>query len=178
MKITIRLAEVDDISELKKLITESVTHLSANYYTLKQINSGLLHVFGVDTQLIQDGTYFIAERENQIVGAGGWSKRETLYGGDQRKADQPDPLLDPRTEPARIRAFYIHPRFSRQGVGTMILQACEDAARAAGFKRVELAATLPGEPFYSAHGYQKAEEIPIETPDGESLATFRMTRFL
>jgi GNAT superfamily N-acetyltransferase len=178
MKITIRLAEVDDISQLQQLITESVTHLGANYYTLKQIESGLLHVFGVDTQLIQDGTYFIAELENKIVGAGGWSKRKTLYGGDQRKSDQSDPLLDPAIEAARIRAFYIHPRFSRRGVGTMILQACEDAARAAGFKRIELAATLPGEPFYLARGYQKAEEIPIETPDGESLATFRMTRSL
>jgi N-acetylglutamate synthase-like GNAT family acetyltransferase len=178
MNITIRLATVDDIPELQELITESVSLLSANYYTPKQIESGLQHVFGVDTQLILDGTYLIAESQNQIVGAGGWSKRRTLYGGDQRKSDQADALLDPMREAARIRAFYIHPRSSRRGVGTMILQACECAARAAGFKRLELAATLPGEPFYLARGYQKCEEILIDTPDGGSFATFRMTRNL
>src|SRR5688572_13688134 len=148
MTITIRPATVDDIPELQKLITESVSLLSGNYYTSKQIESGLHHVFGVDTQLILDGTYFIAESENRIVGAGGWSKRRTLYGGDQRKSHQPDPLLDPSSEAARIRAFYIHPQWSRLGIGTMILQTCEDAAREEGFKRLELAATLPGEPFY------------------------------
>jgi N-acetylglutamate synthase-like GNAT family acetyltransferase len=178
MTITIRPATFDDIPELQKLITESVSLLSANYYTTKQIESGLHHVFGVDTQLITDGTYFIAESENRIVGAGGWSKRRTLYGGDQRKSDEDDPLLDPAREAARIRAFYIHPQWSRRGVGTMILQTCEDAAREAGFKKLELAATLPGEPFYLARGYQKGEEIPIDTPDGQSLATFRMTREL
>ena len=178
MSITIRLATVDDIPALQALITESVSLLSANYYTSKQIESGLQHVFGVDTQLIIDGTYFIAESQNQTVGAGGWSKRRTLFGGDQRKRDQADPLLDPAREAARIRAFYIHPQWSRRGVGTMILQTCEDAAREAGFKRVELAATLPGEPFYLARGYEKCEEIGIDTPDGESLATFRMTRNL
>jgi N-acetylglutamate synthase-like GNAT family acetyltransferase len=178
MSITIRLATVDDIPELQKLITESVSLLGANYYTSKQIESGLQHVFGVDTQLILDSTYFIAESQSQIVGAGGWSKRRTLYGGDQRKSGQADPLLDPATEAARIRAFYIHPRWSRRGIGTRVLHACENAAREAGFKRVELAATLPGEPFYLARGYQKGEEISIDTPDGESLATFRMTREL
>ena len=178
MPITIRPATFDDIPELQKLITESVSLLSTDYYTSRQIESGLQHVFGVDTQLIMDGTYFIAESENRIIGAGGWSKRRTLYGGDQRKSDKDDPLLDPANEAARIRAFYIHPQWSRMGVGTMILQMCEDAAREAGFKWVELAATLPGEPFYAARGYEKGEEIPIDMPDGESLATFRMTREL
>ena len=178
MTITIRLATFDDIPELQKLIAESVSLLSNDYYTSKQIESGLQHVFGVDTQLIMDATYFIAESENRIMGAGGWSKRRTLYGGDQRKSDQDDPLLDPASEAARIRAFYIHPQWSRRGVGTMILQTCENAAREAGFKRVELAATLPGEPFYLARGYEKGEKIPIDTPDGESLVTFRMSREL
>ena len=178
MTITIRAATGDDIPELQKLITESVSRLSASYYTSRQIESGLQHVFGVDTQLILDGTYFIAESKNQILGAGGWSKRKTLFGGDQRKSNDNDPLLDPATEAARIRAFYIYSRYSRRGVGTMILQACEDAARRAGFKSVELAATLPGEPFYLARGYRKCEEILIDTPDGQSLATFRMTRDL
>lgn len=178
MDTSIRLATLGDIPPLQELITESVTLLGANYYTAKQIDSGLLHVFGVDTQLILDGTYFVGESQEQIVGAGGWGKRKTLYGGDHRKSDQPDPLLDPETEAARIRAFYIHPQWSRRGIGTMILKACEDAARDAGFTRVELAATLPGEPFYLARGYEKREEISIENPDGESLPTFRMTRDL
>ncbi len=134
MTITIRPATFDDIPELEKLITESVSLLSADYYTSKQIESGLQHVFGVDTQLIMDETYFIAEAENRIMGAGGWSKRRALYGGDQRKSDQDDPLLDPASEAARIRAFYIHPQWSRRGVGTLILQTCEDAAREARFQ--------------------------------------------
>ena len=178
MSITIRLATAYDIPALRKLITESVSLLSANYYTSKQIESGLEYVFGVDTQLILDGTYFVAESQEEMVGAGGWSKRRTLYGGDQRKSDQPDPLLDPVTEAGRIRAFYIDPKSSRRGIGTMILDACEGAARDAGFKRIELAATLPGEPFYLARGYQKGEEIVIDMPNGESLPTFRMMREL
>jgi N-acetylglutamate synthase-like GNAT family acetyltransferase len=178
MSISIRLATLDDIRALQQLIRESVSVLSANYYTARQIESGLEHVFGVDTQLILDKTYFVAESQEDIVGAGGWSKRRTLYGGDQRKSEQADPLLDPASEAARIRAFYIHPRSSRRGIGTLILEACENAAREAGFKRVELAATLPGEPFYLARGYQKGEEILVETPDGQSLPTFRMMREL
>lgn len=178
MNITIRLANIDDIPALEELITSSVTGLSADYYTRSQIESALSHVFGVDSQLIADETYFVAESDNNIAGAGGWSKRKTLYGGDQRKGTQPDPLLDPLKEPARIRAFYIDPLWSRRGVGTMILEACEDAARSAGFERVELAATLPGVPFYLARGYSKGEEIRIDLPDGEWLETVRMSRSL
>ena len=178
MNITIRQATMADVPALNDLITQSVKVLSENYYSANQIQSALLHVFGVDSQLILDGTYFIAVFDDQIAGAGGWSKRKTLYGGDQRKADQPDPLLDPATEAARIRAFYIHPEYSRRGVGTSILNACEEAARDAGFQRVELAATLPGQPFYQARGYDGGEEIQIEMPDGQTLITVRMSREL
>jgi GNAT superfamily N-acetyltransferase len=176
MSIRIRLATVADVPRLQQLITKSVSQLSANYYTPEQIESGLAHVFGVDTQLLHDQTYFVAEAEDEIVGAGGWSRRKTLFGGDQRKSNHPDPLLDPATEAARIRAFYIHPNWSRRGIGTMILQACEDAARVGGFRLLELAATLPGIPFYLARGYRQEEEIVIETPGGGTLPTFRMTR--
>src|SRR5205085_5395002 len=115
--------------------------------------SALVNVFGVDTQLIIDGTYYVAELDGRVVGGGGWSKRKTLYGGDQTKAAE-DPLLDPETEPARIRAFFIHPDYARRGIGGRIIETCEQAAREAGFTSIELAATLPGEPLYKAFGYQ------------------------
>jgi len=178
MNIDIRLATMQDIPALRELIHESVTGLSVQHYSRAQIASALSHVFGVDTQLIQDETYFVAEVEKQIAGSGGWSKRKTLFGGDQSKSDQIDLLLDPATEAARIRAFYVLPKWSRKGIGSRILRACEDAAQKARFTRIELVATLPGEPLYLARGYTKAEAIQIETPDGESLPAFLMTKTL
>jgi GNAT superfamily N-acetyltransferase len=178
MIINIRLATLDDSPALQELIRESVSVLGTQYYTSKQIASGLTHVFGVDTQLIIDGTYFVAEVAKQIAGSGGWSKRKTLFGGDQSKLNRTDPLLDSGTESARIRAFYVHPRWSRKGIASRLLQSCEDAARRTGFKSVELVATLPGVPFYIARGYQTAEAVPIDTPDGESLPAFRMEKSL
>lgn len=196
MDVKIALATTEDIPALQTLIRESVATLSADYYSSDQIASGLSHIFGVDTQLILDGTYFIARVEDEIVGSGGWSKRRTLFGGDQMKSgdestetsgahsgggrsqNRVDALLDPAAEAARIRAFYIHPRWSRRGVASQILTACEEAAKAAGFARVELVATLPGEPFYLSRGYKKLEAMQLETPDEESLPAFRMTKFL
>jgi N-acetylglutamate synthase-like GNAT family acetyltransferase len=178
MNIEIRLATKQDIPALQKLINASVTGLSSQYYSPAQITSALSHIFGVDTQLIRDETYFIAEVDKQIAGSGGWSKRKTLFGGDQSKSAEQDPLLDPATEAARIRAFYVHPQWSRKGIGSLILKSCEDAAREAGFGKVELAATLPGKAFYSARGYEATEEIRLSTPDGESLPALRMTKRL
>lgn len=186
MNVHIRLATIEDVPALQDLIRASVSELSEQYYTSKQISSALSHVFGVDTQLILDGTYFIAEVKGQFAGSGGWSKRKTLFGGDQAKADRVeslppaslDALLDPETDAARIRAFYVHPQWSRKGIASLILKSCEAAALEAGFKRVELAATLPGEPFYLARGYEKREEISIKTADGESVSTFHMTKTL
>lgn len=175
MILKVRQARIEDVPALHDLIRESVSVLSAPYYSAKQIDSALTYVFGPDTQLILDGTYFVAEADNQITGSGGWSKRKTLFGGDQAKSAN-DELLDPVTDAARIRAFYVHPAWSRKGIASQILTACEEAARAAGFKRIELAATLPGEPLYSARGYQKCEPIEISTPDGESLPAFRMEK--
>jgi GNAT superfamily N-acetyltransferase len=150
MNVQIRPATLADIPAIQRLIQESVEGLSAAHYSPRQIASALTHVFGVDTQLILDGTYFVAEIENHIAGSGGWSKRATLFGGDQSKPDEPEPLLDPLVAAARIRAFYVHPQYARQGVGRKIVNACEAAARAAGFIRIELVATLPGEPLYTA----------------------------
>ena len=178
MNVQIRLASIEDIPALQTLIRESVTTLSAGHYTTEQIASALSHVFGVDTQLIVDRTYFVAVIGDEIVGSGGWSKRKTLFGGDQLKHNQLDALLDPDHDAARIRAFYVHPRWSRKGIARRILNACEDAARAEGFSKVELVATLPGVPFYFTSGYEKGEPMNLEIADGESLPAFRMTKDL
>ena len=176
--VQVRLAAIEDIPALRRLIDDSVRGLSVSHYSSLQIESALQEVFGVDTQLIHDRTYFIAEIDNQTVGAGGWSKRTTLFGGDGSKSGRADSLLDPAKEPARIRAFYIHPQWSRRGIGSTILDACEQAARVAGFKTVELASTLPGLPFYLSRGYEKAEAISIPMESGETLITYRMTNTL
>ncbi|MBS1787778.1 MAG: GNAT family N-acetyltransferase [Acidobacteria bacterium] len=168
MQIQLRLATAEDIPALDQLMRRSIRALSAGYYTERQIEISLIHVFGIDTQLIADGTYFVAEAEGRIVGCGGWSKRSTLYGGDQTKEDA-DSLLDPATEPARIRAFFVDPDFARRGIGRQIIEACEAAARAAGFTKLELGATLPGVPLYSAMGYQPIERIEHPMPEGEVL---------
>jgi GNAT superfamily N-acetyltransferase len=178
MNIQVRLATMADTPALEKLIRDSVANLSAGFYTDTQIESGLSYIFGVDTQLILDETYFIAEIDHTIAGSGGWSKRETLFGGDQFKSGERDRLLDPANEAARLRAFYVHPRWSRRGVGSRVLMECENAAKLAGFSRIELVATLPGERLYAARGYERVDAMQLETPSGESLAAFRMTKCL
>lgn len=174
----IRLATLDDIPALNEVVRESVGVLSRKYYSSEQIATALVHVFGVDTQLILDGTYFVAESKGEIAGCGGWSKRETLFGGDQTKSATIDELINPATEAARIRAFYVHPRWARQGVGALILEACENAARSNAFTRVELIATLPGVPFYTATGYWKVEPFEIYLPDAPPLPAFKMVKRL
>ena len=137
MGLELRVATEEDIPALTALIPASVRGLSQGHYTPAQIESALVYVFGVDSQLINDGTYFVVEHDGQIVGAGGWSKRKTLYGGDQSKADD-DPLLDAALDAAHIRAYYVHPDWARQGIGRRIMRACEAAAKAAGFTRLDL----------------------------------------
>jgi GNAT superfamily N-acetyltransferase len=176
--VTIRLALLSDIPAIETLIGESARALSAGYYSPFQIENALKHVFGVDSQLILDGTFFVAEVEGQIVGCGGWSRGKTLFGGDQTKSDEPEPLLDPKTDSARVRAFFVDPRWSRRGIGTELLRNCEGAARAAGFKKVELVATLPGQPLYSARGYRTIEPFEIEMVGGLQLPAFRMGKNL
>ena len=168
MTIQLRLATIEDIPALDQLMRRSIRALSAGYYTERQIEISLVHVFGIDTQLIADGTYFVAEAEGRIVGCGGWSKRSTLYGGDQTK-EGADSLLDPVIEAARIRAFFVDPDFARRGIGRQIIEACEAAARAAGFRKLELGATLPGVPLYVAMGYQPIERVEHPMPEGEVL---------
>jgi len=171
----IRLATFKDIPELQQLIALSARGLSSGYYTAGQIESAIRYVFGVDTQLIVDGTYYIFEKENVMAGCGGWSKRNTLYGGDQHKEVE-DPLLDPARDAARIRAFFVHPEFARQGIGSQIISVCESAAQRNGFTSFELGATLPGVPLYTAMGYQPLERIDEVLPDGEVLGIVRMRK--
>ena len=178
MSISIRLAAVEDIPALQELISVSVRVLSAPYYDCRQIESALIHVFSADRQLIQDETYFVAECEGQIVGCGGWSKRLSLFRGDQAKSDQVDDLLQPVKDAARLRAFYVHPEWSRRGIGRQIVTTCEIGAKEAGFRKLELVATLPGEPLYSAMGYSRIEPYEIPLPDGQSLPAFRMEKRL
>jgi GNAT superfamily N-acetyltransferase len=177
-QIRLRLANSEDIPALKTLIDESVRALSVNYYTADQIDSALTHVFGVDTQLIVDQTYFVAEADGQVVGAGGWSRRNTLFGGDQAKLKETDSLLTAGKEPARLRAFYVHPRWSRRGIGKLITRACEAAAIADGFTQLELISTLPGQPLYEANGYEVVCPFQIPLPDGTFLPAFRMSKEL
>lgn len=173
MSLHIRTATSEDISALERLIEESVRALSVGFYTPQQIESSLQYVFGVDTQLIEDGTYFVVEADGLLAGCGGWSKRKTLYGGDKVKTEEDD-LLDPKTQPSRIRAFFVHPNFARRGIGRLLLDACEQAARQAGFSALELAATMPGEPLYAACGFHIIERIEVELPDGVLVPIARM----
>ena len=171
----LRAATADDVPALRALIDASVRGLSAAHYTSAQIESALRHVFGVDTQLVRDGTYYLAEAGRMPVACGGWSRRRTLYGGDQHK-DADDPLLDPATEPARIRAFFVHPGWARRGLGRLLFDACHAAARDAGFRALELMATLPGQPLYAALGFTAIEHAAEVMPDGVQLPLVRMRR--
>jgi GNAT superfamily N-acetyltransferase len=166
----IRLALPEDIPALEQLIPESVRKLQENYYTPDQIEGALGTVYGVDSQLIADGTYFVAACDDQIVGCGGWSKRKTLYGGDLGKNPTEDQLLDPSCESARMRAFYVHPAWARQGIGSQILQQCEAAALEAGFTSLEMVATLAGEPLYRKFGYATLQPLGIILPNSSCAA--------
>lgn len=175
--ITTRLATFDDIPVLQQLIAASVRGLSIAYNTPNQIESAIKYIFGIDTQLIIDDTYYVAQIEETIVGCGGWSKRNTLYGGDQHKAVE-DPLLDPEHDAARIRAFFVHSGYARQGIGRLMMEVCENAAQSNGFKSFQLGATLPGVPLYEAMGYYPIENINQLMPNGEVLPIVKMYKAL
>lgn len=170
----VRQATLADLPALDELIATSVRRLSAGFYSPEQIEAALECIFGVDSQLIEDGTYFIIGGDAGPAAAGGWSARRTLYGGDQSKEGS-DPRLDPRSEPARIRAFFVHPTHARCGLARQLYHVCERAARAAGFRQLELMATLPGEPLYRALGFAVEERL-ILTPAGVDVPFARMSR--
>ncbi len=165
MEYRIRRATLEDRAALERLIAESARGLSRGDYTDEQVEAALASVFGVDTDLIHDGTYYVAEVQDGPVGCGGWSKRRTLFGGD-RFAARDSGHLDPSREPAKIRAFFVRPDWARRGVAGAILETCEREAQAEGFRSLELMATLPGVPFYAARGYEGAERVSYETAAG------------
>lgn len=172
----IRPATRDDIPLLNALITRSARELSRGFYTEAETEAAIRFVFGVDTSLVDDGTYFVVEDGATLLGCGGWSRRRTLYGGDQRPMGEVAELLDPARDAARIRAFFVAPDAARRGVGRALLAACAAAAHDAGFRSLELMATLPGVPFYAASGFVERERVVDALPDGTPLRFVRMTR--
>ena len=173
----LRLATSSDIPALHALIEVSVRSLQANDYTPSQIEGALGTVLGIDTQLIRDQTYFIAEssKENRIAACGGWSKRKTLFGTDRGPGREPE-LLNPATDAAKVRAIFVHPDFSRQGLGSFILATVENAARGAGFRRFEMGSTLTGVPLYKLKGYVEVDRIAVPLANGEALPVVKMVK--
>jgi GNAT superfamily N-acetyltransferase len=172
----LRAATDTDIPGIAPLIEVSVRGLQAGDYSVEQIDGAIGTVFGVDSQLIADGTYFVVETDSgALVGCGGWSKRATLFGSDAAEVRENN-LLDPRVDAARIRAFFVHPDWARQGIGSLLLDACEQAAIQGGFRRFELGATLTGERLYRARGYCPAERIEAPLVNGADLPIIRMTK--
>ena len=173
---TLRAATAADVPALNALIERSARQLSRGYYTELEAESAIRHVFGVDSTLIADATYYLIEMGGALAACGGWSKRRTLYGGDQRPVGAPAELLDPATDPARIRAFFVAPEFARRGYGRILLSHCTIAALRAGFSSLELMSTLPGVPFYGALGFDEVESVRDVLPDGVIVSFVRMTR--
>jgi len=175
MKWSVRLAQEEDAPAIEMLIGISARVLQSSHYSEAQIEGAIGSVFGVDHQLIIDRTYFLAEDKWQIVGCGGWSKRKTLFGGDALKTGI-DNELDSTCDSARIRAFFVHPAWARCGIGRAMLQRCEKAIQVAGFRSIELVATLPGEPFYRACGYSQDERFEVPLANGVTLPVVRMIK--
>ncbi len=159
--VTIRPAVMADVAALEALITASAQQLSRGFYSAAEIDAAITHVFGVDSDLVADGSYLIAEDGAALLGCGGWSSRRTLFGGDRFAARQTG-RLDPATDAARIRAFFVAPDQARRGVGAALLGACESAAARAGFRTTTLMATLPGVPFYARYGYTAADAVTLD----------------
>ena len=173
--LTHRLARRDDLDALRALMDAAISELQKPFLDESQIASSRA-IMGLDTQLIDDGTYFIVEANGQLAGCGGWSRRATMYGGDQTPGRSAE-LLDPQKDPARIRAMYTHPNHTRKGVGKLIISLCEAAAKSEGFTSVELVATLSGEPLYRACGYLPYENI-VDDRGGAGVPLLRMKKSL
>jgi GNAT superfamily N-acetyltransferase len=165
MSYQLRNATLEDRPVLEILIARSARGLSVGCYTPEQIEGALRGAFGVDSQLVEDGTYFAVEENGEIIGCGGWSRRRTLFGGDAHTQRDATPL-DPRHDAAKIRAFFVDPGHARKGIGRAILERCEAEARVWGFSRFEIMATLPGVRLYVAHGYEPQTSVHYEIGPG------------
>ena len=175
MTLTHRRAQRGDLDALRALMDAAIAELQTPFLDARQIESSRT-IMGLDTQLVDDGTFFVVELDGELAGCGGWSRRATLYGGDQSPG-RSAALLDAATDPARVRAMYTHPRHTRKGIGRLILSLCEDAARAEGFGTAELMATLAGEPLYRACGYEPVERI-VDDRGGAGVPLIRMRKQL
>jgi len=171
----LRPARAANVAAMEALIARSGIELSVGFYTRQQAAAVTRHVFGVDTQLVADGTYFLIERDGELLACGGWSRRRTLFGGDRAKSG-PDPLLDSAHEAARIRAFFVAPDMARRGLGRQLMLHCEAQAGLAGFTSLELAATLPGVPLYLAAGFEVVERFALNLPDDIEVPLARMRK--
>src|SRR5829696_2164382 len=178
MNFAIRKATLDDHSQIELLIARSVRGLSGDDYNERQIELSINSVFGVDTDLIKDNTYFVPVADGEIIGCGGWSKRKTLYGASVYKSSRDTSELDPKTDAAKIRAFFIAPQWARKGVGTAILESCEQEAKSFGFQNAEMMATLPGVKLYEVRGYHGHESVDIEIGENETLVCIKMEKEL
>ena len=174
--IHIRAANFDDIQNLNELITLSARELSRDIYSKQEIEGAIQYIFGVDTELLHDKTYFVIEKNGEIAGCGGWSRRKTLFGGNQFSAREEPAYLDPTIDAAKIRAFFIHPTFARQGLGSMLLQHCERDAGLHGFTHFEMMATLPGVKLYAAFAYKAVSNERVVLPNSISLKFVRMEK--
>ena len=174
---TQRLATETDIPAIAALMDRAIAALQAGYLSADEIAASRLSM-GLDTQLIADRTYFLIEQAGVLAGCGGWSFRATLFGGDASAVARDVRPLNPAHDAARIRAMYTNPDFTRRGVGRQMLALCEDAARAAGFKRLEMMATLAGEPLYRACGYEEIERVARMAPTGPPVPGVRMGKTL
>lgn len=173
----IRKATLHDREAIDRLIAAAARGISTADYSRQQIEAAITTVFNVDTDLILDGTYFVAERDGMLIGCGGWSKRKTLFGGD-RYAVRDSSEIDPQSGAAKIRAFFVHPDYARKGIGQAILVACENEARAYGFRSLELMATLPGLSLYTACGYERDDGVRYDIGDGMEMEFVPMRKDL
>lgn len=177
MEFRLRAAIQEDVPKIVELIALSVRVLQAKDYTPEQIAASLETVFTIDSRLVADGTYFVAFADDgEMAGCGGWSRRKTLYGGDAQVEKKEPELLDPAVDAAKIRAIFVHPRYARKGLGTMILEEAEKAAAAEGFKRLEMGSTLTGVALYALRGYVEVDRLAVPVGRGETLEVVKMVK--
>jgi GNAT superfamily N-acetyltransferase len=176
-RFELRVAAAEDVAGIRELIDASVRGLQAKDYSPAQIECALATVFTVDSRLIADGTYFVAfDESGELAGCGGWSFRKTLYGGDHQVETIEPEKLDPEVDSAKIRAIFVHPKFARQGLGSLILDAAERAAIAMGFRRFEMGSTLTGVALYWLRGYREVGRIAVPVGNGERIGVVRMVK--